>query len=480
MTDAPARKKISPAGQALGRRMVAQIHQVIRTFRIHDSGNRALTVATETLRDTINNLFDEVGPISIQFVDDQVYLNEVRLRADATTLEHARLMYMELRTRNMGGLAFSKPVDTPGLQAFLTLLAAPVETAEDLSRLRRSLEGLRDLAIDLLGPRTLADDPDAPIEEVRIDKKTFALQTYAKAQVAAREAVDALREGRDPLEGRLSPNRVVQDMVDIATERVNFLLKLGVIKSSSDYHAAHAANVCVLSIILGKGLGLDRLDLAEVGLAGLIADLGFALMPQDLLDERRELTPEEKQEVLGEMIQGVRGFIGKGRISASTIRRVIVAYEHHQPFLRPEGAAPLHPFSRIVAVADAYDALTTARPWREGFTADEALRILIGEAGTRFDPIVVKTLTNLMGLYPLGSYVRLDSNEIAVVYHNSNDPDLFEKPWVRVVADAKGQPITRTVIRKLAEFEGLGSAIVEFVGSDEIKALGVVGGTSFA
>ncbi|MBI4820696.1 MAG: hypothetical protein HY791_30810 [Deltaproteobacteria bacterium] len=468
MTEAASpSKKLSPNAQALGRRLVAQIHQLLRTFRIHDSSNRALTVATETLRDTINQLFDEVGPIRIQFVDDQVYLNDVRLRADTTTLEHATVLYSELRTRNMGGLAFAKRVETAGLQTFLTHLAAPVENPEDVARLRQSLEGLRDVAIDLLGPRSFGD-ADGASEQIRIDKKTFALQAYAKAQVAAHECFDAMKNGLDPLEARLSPNRVVQDMVDIATERVNFLLKLGVIKQSADYPSGHAANTCVLAIILGKGLGLSRLDLAELGLAGLFADVGFVLMSQDLLNEPRALTPEEKKEVLSEMIQGARGLIGKGKISDATIRRVIVAHEHHEPF---NGPKRLHPFSRIIAVADAYDALTTTRPWREGYTADEALRILIEEAGKRFDPIVVKTLTNLMGLYPLGSHVRLDSGEVAIIYHNSNDPALFEKPWVRVVYDVQNKPIQRTLIRKLAEHQGPGGQIIEFVGSEQLARL---------
>lgn len=72
--------------------------------------------------------------------------------------------------------------------------------------------------------------------------------------------------------------------------------------------------------------------------------------------------------------------------------------------------------------------------------------MLSKEAGTRFDPMIVRVLVNVMGLYPLGTVVVLDTGEVAVVYHNSNDPRLFEKPWVKVVKDANGQLVKRTLI----------------------------------
>jgi hypothetical protein len=163
------------------------------------------------------------------------------------------------------------------------------------------------------------------------------------------------------------------------------------------------------------------------------------------------------------MIRQIRSVIGKGKLNAAIMRRVVVAYEHHLPL-----AEQNHVFSRIVSVADAYDALTTKRPWREGFTADEGLRILMQHTGTKYDPLVVKVLVNLMGIYPLGSAVRLASGEIAIVYHNSNDPTLYEKPWVKVMRDAGGAKVKKTMIRNLAEESGPGAEIVGMVQASEL------------
>lgn len=468
----PAPKSsVTPKLQSIGKRMVMQLHMVLRTIRIHDPTNNALLVATENLKDTINTLWAALGSIRLQFVDEIVYLNDVRLRMDSTTMDHTNWLRSEFAARGLGGLAFTRPVDTAALREFLVVLAKPVENEEAAAALRASLEQMKDLAMELLGPRTFADSDT--VEEIRIDRKTFALQSYAKAVVAARECLVAIKEGRDPMAGRLPITRVMQDLVDIATERVNLMLKMCAIKKADEYAFNHAANCCVLAVAMGKAMGIERLQLVDLGTSAFLADLGFALLPPEILERPDRISDGERGELIDAMIRTIRALIGSGRINDSIIRRVIVAYEHHLPYLDAATGSvnDLHLFSRIVAVADAYDALTTNRSWRPGYSPDEALRILSREAGTRFDPTVVKVLVNLMGMYPLGSAVRLDSGEIAVVYHNSNDPQLFEKPWVKVLVDASGQRIKRTVIRNLAQHEGPGGKILGAATAEETRGI---------
>lgn len=467
----PPRPVLSPKLQQLGKRLVLQLHMVLKTVRIHDPNNNALLVATENLKDSINTLWAAVGAIRFQFIDDVAYLNDVRLRLDPSAGELVEWLRGEFAARGLGGLAFARPVDTAALREFLVVLARPVESEEDAARIRESLSSMKDLALDILGPRSFADD--GAVEEIRIDKKTFALQTYAKALVAAKECVVAMRAGDDPLAVRLPVVRIVQDLIDIGTERVNLLLKMGTIKRADDYVASHAANTCVLSIVMGKALNIDRLLLVDLGTAAFLADIGFGLVDPELLDRPDTFTEAERAEVVDLMVCNVRTMLGQARISDAVIRRAVVAFEHHKPYRDPLTGqpAPTHLFSRIVAVADAYDALTTVRPWRPGFAPDEALKLLTQQAGTRFDPLLVKVLVNLLGLYPLGSAVLLNSGEIGVVYHNSNDPRQYETPWVRIVRDAEGAPVKRTLIRNLAEHRGPGGKIVSAAKLEQLGGL---------
>lgn len=470
MTQSAVRAALTPKIQTNGRKLVMQLYMVLRTSRIHDPSNNALLVATENLKDTINALWAALGSVRLQFIEDLVYLNDVRLRMDAAMMQHVDELKKTFTARGLGGLAFSRPVDTLALRDFLVLLAKPITSEDDQVAFRESLEAMKNIALELLGQRSFVDDHD---EEIKIDKKTFALQTYAKSVVAARECATAMAEGHDPFVGKLHVLRIIQDLVDIATERVNFLLKVSAIKSASDYTSNHAANTCVLSIVIGKALKIDRLALVDLGVGAFLADMGFALSESELLERTDELSDAERRELVDAMGATVRRLIGDGRINTPAILRAIIAYEHHTPYLDEQTGRPndLNLFSRIVAVADAYDALTTKRPWREGFPPDEALKMMMKDAGTKFDPVMVKILVNLLGLYPLGCVVKLDSGETAVVYHNSNDPHRFEQPWVKVVRDAQGQRIKKTVIRDLAEHEGEGSKIVGTVAAPDLDGI---------
>lgn len=464
----------SPEGakiQTLAQRMVLQLHMVLRTLRIHDPGNKALLVATENLKDTINTLWAAVeGAVRLQFVEGEVYVNDVRLRFDAGLRDQVLALEQELLQRELGGLAFSRPVDSAGLREFLIAFARPLKPGEDASDLRASLLELRDLAVELLEPAQFDDVEDEA--EVRVDKKTFALQTYAKSIIAVREYIASLRSGSDP-DPRLRITRIVMDLVDIATERVNFLLRLATIKQAQDYASNHAANTCVLSIILGRALSVDRLALVDLGAAAILADVGFALLPPEQLEHRGELSEAERDGLRDAMSGRIRELIGAGQITDAMLRRVIVAYEHHRPYVHPETGARgyTHVFSRIVQVADAFDALTTRRPWREGYTADEALRILVEDSGRRYDPLIVKMLVNLLGMHPLGSAVRLGSGELAVVYHNPSDPESFGRPWVRIICDAQGRPVRSTVIRNLAQVPGPEGEIAGAVRPSELDGI---------
>lgn len=458
--------------QQLAQRMVLQLHMVLRTLRIHDPSNKALLVATENLKDTINTLWASLeGTVRLQFVDGVVYVNDVRVRTDAGVKDQVDHLQAELAKRELGGLAFSRPVDSAALRDFLVNFAKPVEAHEDLASFKASLLELKDLAVELLDPAHFSDVED-DVPEVRIDKKTFALQTYAKSIIAVREFITGIRAGYEP-DPRLRITRIVQDLVDIATERVNFLLRLSAIKQANDYPYNHAANTCVLSIVIGRALNVSRLDLVDLGTSAMLADVGFALLPPELIDREHELSASERREVRDAMIRQIRALIGQGHITDSMIRRIIVAYEHHLPYKHPDTGqtAYTHLFSRIVQVADVFDALTTRRPWREGFTPDESLRILVEDAGTRFDPVVVKVLVNMLGMYPLGSAVRLGTGEIAIVYHNSSDPTRFDRPWVRVVVDPDGRRVGRTIVRDLSQVEGPAGRIVGMARSEELAGI---------
>jgi len=447
--------------QALGKSLISQLFMVLRTVRIHDRGNQSVLVATEHLKDTLNTILGVLGQVKLEFVEDQVYLSDQRIRVDGVGQQNVRELAGEFNQRGLGGFTFTRSVNTQSLTELLLAFNEAGDKGEEAAAFMRDrLSELRDLAVELLGRRSFADE--APQEELKIDPRLLALQTYAKAVIAVKRFVNDLVEESEGGRGgiRLKLVRIVQDLVDLSDDRVNLLLKLMSIRDCTDYQYNHAVNVCVLSVAMGRALGLERGDLVDLGMAALMSDLGFAVIAPELADKAGTLDDAELEELHETTLAAVRVLLGKGALTRSAMRRMIVAFQHHihydlnGGYPQLEEQKPLHLFSRIVAICDAYDALTTTRPWREAFSPDEALKILNQSGGTKYDPVLLRIFINLLGLYPIGTAVRLSSGEVGIVYHTTDDPKRFDRPFVRILRDAQGSPVERTLIRDLTEEEG--------------------------
>jgi HD-GYP domain-containing protein (c-di-GMP phosphodiesterase class II) len=360
---------------------------------------------------------------------------------------------------SLGGFTFTRPVTTKSLTELLVAFNDAADQDQNAATVMRDrLADLRDLAVELLAQRHLVDDESVQ-PEINIDPRLFALQTYAKAVIAVKRFVDdAVSQGETKSGARLKLVRIVQDLVDIANGRTNLLLKLVTIRDCTDYQFNHAVNVCVLSIAVGRAIGLKRNDLVDLGMAALMSDLGFAIMSTkpEVEDDSLDAALEAMHEMT---LAAVRVLLGKGTLNRSAMRRMIVAFQHHIHYDRVGGHPrvdpqhSLHLFSRIVAICDAYDALTANRPWREAVSPDEALKIIYQGAGAKFDPVLTRIFINLLGMYPVGTVVRLSNGEVGIVYHTTDDPTRFDRPFVKVLRQADGQPMVRTTIRDLTQQE---------------------------
>jgi len=448
--------------QALGKSVVSQLFMVLRTVRIHDRDNKSVLVATEHLKDTLNTVLGVLGEVKLEFVEEQVYLSDQRVRVDGVGQQNVRDLAEEFNQRGLGGFTFTRPVNTKSLTELLVAFTEAADKGDDAAAyMRDRLTDLRDLAVELLGRRSFADDNQVQ-PDLQIDPRLLALQTYAKAVIAVKRFVNDLIEESDDSRGgiRLKLVRIVQDLVDLANDRVNLLLKLVSIRDCTDYQYNHAVNVCVLSVSLGRAIGLGRGDLVDLGMSALMSDLGFAVISPELAEKQTTLNDEELAELHESTLAAVRVLLGKGALTRSAMRRMIVAFQHHVFYDLKGGypqldkPRPLHLFSRIVAICDAYDALTTNRPWREAFSPDEALKILNQGSGTKYDPALTRIFINMLGLYPIGTAVKLSTGEVGIVYHTTDDPARFDRPFVRILRDPTGNPVERTVIRDLTEEQG--------------------------
>ncbi len=325
---------------------------------------------------------------------------------------------------------------------------------------REEIETLLASVASIEAPGAAAEPP--ALEHVRFGRVQFEQNTeadlsdmatirhlYADAVSAASTVWEsALVEGRPDA---TMARAMVDGLAQAVAQNRTALLALTALKAYDNYTFTHMVNVSILTMGQARGLGIDGPLLREFGLSALMHDIGKVRTPSEILNKPDKLTEEEfaimKRHVIdgAEMLQGTPDM---------PVLAPIVAFEHH---LRLDGAGyperirrgALNLGTMLCSIADVYDAMRSQRQYQEAFPTDRILQVLKRSDGQQFDQHLVRRFSQLVGIYPAGNLVRLDTGEVAVVLQ-VYAPDPY-RPRVRLVRDAAGQPIERRVELNLWE-----------------------------
>ena len=213
--------------------------------------------------------------------------------------------------------------------------------------------------------------------------------------------------------------RAVQLIVDQVLNNETSLVGLTTIRDYDEYTFTHSVNVCIFSVALGKKLGFSRLQLYDLGMTALLHDVGKARVPVDILNKTTGLDEREwrimQAHPVARRAHAVRHAHATTRLP---YRAILVAHEHHMKtdltgYPRAVRPRELGIFSRIVSVADGFDAATTRRSYQTvPIEPDQVLREMWQNPKRGYDTILVKALINLIGIYPVGTCVILDTFEV--------------------------------------------------------------------
>jgi len=211
--------------------------------------------------------------------------------------------------------------------------------------------------------------------------------------------------------------RLAQEINDSVTRNPGALISLARLKTADDYTYLHSVAVCALMVALSRQLGLSEAHTRSAGLAGLLHDLGKAAVPIEVLNKPGKLTDEEFDMVRRHPVAGYEMLKEAGQVGAP----VLDACRHHHEKMDGTGypdrlaGEKISLIARMAAVCDVYDAITSDRAYKRGWDPSESLRRMAEWTGGHFDARVFQAFVKSIGIYPVGSLVRLVSGRLAVV-----------------------------------------------------------------
>jgi len=253
---------------------------------------------------------------------------------------------------------------------------------------------------------------------------------------------------------------IVDSLAQAVAQNRTALLALTALKNYDNYTFTHMVNVSILTMGQARGLGMEGTALRQVGLAALMHDIGKVKTPPEILNKPEKLTDKEFEILKRHTVDGAEILRTTPEVPPLA---PIVAFEHH---LRADGTGypggvsrpQLNVATMLCGIADVYDAMRSQRIYQEAFPTDRILSVLQRNDGKQFDQHLVRRFVQLVGIYPAGNLVRLDSGEIAVVV-KAYAPDPY-RPRVKVVLAADRAPVPRPYEVNLWEsHEGLADSI---------------------
>lgn len=286
---------------------------------------------------------------------------------------------------------------------------------------------LKRAAVPDRSKKSRLDDELREAEPLHDDALQVALSVY-----------DAVAAGRPP--NVAAVRNVVTGCVASILRNPGALQLLSRLRDSDRYTSEHSLNVALLAIGVGRHMGLEERELYQLGMAGMLHDVGKMHVPNEVLNKPSKLDADEARIMRDHARMGFEILQSSPRVPKVAID---VAHSHHEAqdgsgYPRGLTANQISDYTSLVTLCDVYDAIISDRPYKKGRSSLDALRVLNGLRGTQFHDVFTGDFINSVGLYPLGSIVELQSGEIGVVMAHTEFRHL---PCVLLMRDADHQPI---------------------------------------
>jgi len=270
-----------------------------------------------------------------------------------------------------------------------------------------------------------------------------AANVHTMANQTVKTLFDEIRLGAQIDGGKVK--QAVDGCVDSILRNPDASVWLTRIQAKDEGTAQHSLNVAALSIVLGKTLNMSTRELEDLGVCAMLHDVGKTSLPIELLQKEGEFTEEEHEMMKSHCRAGRDILVSTKSVMSGAAD---VAHTHHE---RPDGKGyprgltveKIPKYSKMVAIAEAYDVITTKQSYRDALSPSEALQELYKNRGTQFDEDLVVRFIDAVGIFPPGSIVEMVNGEIGIVLSNTKDK---LRPKIILILDANKEAAEQSVI----------------------------------
>jgi HD-GYP domain-containing protein (c-di-GMP phosphodiesterase class II) len=423
MTDTPKYRSYSDL-----ERFLHNFYSLLQTARIHRDNHKLVIEGLGKFSTSLSKCMQD-DSLSVKVSNDRLFIEDEKLPYNQSTKILTGNIVRYFENRGLEGLTIFKvigQVKSQDILGFMRLLDSSGKRSDPLAWLLNGLDIKNIYWVEVLKKSDPPQEDDdflkdkaARRERARKDY-TFVLESFKEI---ARKVTTRGRVGMR------KTVRVVQDMVGHLIEDEEVYSAISTLRMFDDYTFTHSVNVTMLSMCIGKHVNLSRRSLERLGICALFHDLGKIEVPYEVLNKPGKLEDSEFKLIEEHSMNSARLIV---KLKASRDRKakiLLPPFEHHlkynlSGYPYANWQKPLTLFGRIITIADVYDAITSPRVYRRSIMSpDRALGLMLEGAGKDFDPILIKIFINILGVYPVGTLLKLDTDELALVISSSRKKD---------------------------------------------------------
>lgn len=414
------------------------LFRLLQTVKIHQFDNPLLLDCIKEFIEVVCSVGEE-DRLTFQISRGQFYLQEEKFVCQTQNQPFIQEMLNYFQQRSLPGLRFHPAIREAApeqIVAFARLLNQAERKDEPLNWMQERLQEGNFPWVEIV----IEADPD--LDALPSERGERARQSYSHALTSIQEVAGKLTSQKRA--GIKKAKRMVQNMVDLLIEDDSVLFGMSTIRDYDDYTYTHSVNVAILSMCLGKRIGVSRISMEQLGICGLFHDIGKVEVPHDLITKPGKLTDEEYEQIKEHSINSVRQIVKLNASRDLKAKILLPPFEHHlkydlSGYPQSTRKQPISLFGRILNITDVFDAMTSSRIYRPvALSPDRVLSLMQEGAGTEFDPLILKVFIQMLGVYPVGTLLLLDTGEMGLVMGTPEDTEVGRPKVVLLKEVGKG------------------------------------------